>query len=216
MHIYIDEAGVFIPDPNHTATLVAALVIPSDKKVRLFQEFAAMSAPWPRYKGEIKGSKLDEPQIAEVVSLLHRHEALVEINAVDSGLQEKSDLERIKRKVVKGLSVFPNASAAFEETPLQLFVQAYLMQPLIYNVIQNSVSYYARRMPKELKSLHWLVDGKDKTLSDFDLAWSTLAFPSLLRMCLENPFLLLPGGDYSHLDLPPAATTMTTEIISRP
>ena len=73
MHIYIDEAGVFISDPNHTATLVAALVIPTSTKVKLFQEFTAMSAPWPRYKGEIKGSKLDEPHVAQVVSLLHRH-----------------------------------------------------------------------------------------------------------------------------------------------
>src|SRR5882672_8008816 len=169
MHIYIDESGVFKPEKNSKASCVAALVIPSSKKVRLMQDFLVLSANWPKKDGEVKGSLLDEPHIAQVVSLLQRNDVLVEINAIDSGLQSEADLMRVKDNMTKVMFGWATPghpltkellqiAEAYKNTSLQLFIQAFMMQSLIYRVIQHSISYYARRVPKELASFHWVID----------------------------------------------------------
>ena len=73
------------------------------------------------------------------------------------------------------------------------------MQTLVYRVIQNSISYYARRIPKELSHFHWVFDGKDKNITEFENAWSTTIFASVDYQSHEKPFDLLVGGDYSYL-----------------
>ena len=175
------------------------------------KDFLAMSATWPKKNGEIKGSLLDEPHIAQVVSLLQRNDVLVEINAIDSGLQSEADLLTVKdgmTKVIFGWATpghpltkeLLQIAEAYKTTSLQLFIQAFMMQSLIYRVIQHSISYYARRIPKELAGFHWVIDAKDKNITDFEQAWSTVIFPSVAYQSAEKPFDLLVGGDYSYLE----------------
>ena len=98
MHIYIDESGIFRKpaDKDNVASCLAALVIPSSNKVKLIKEFLGMSEDWPREKGEIKGRLLDEDHIAEVVALLQRYDALLEINAIDLGLHTEQEITEFK------------------------------------------------------------------------------------------------------------------------
>lgn len=211
MHIYIDESGIFRPEKNSRASCVAALVIPSSKKVRLLNDYRQLSASWPTEKGEVKGRLLTENQIAQVVSLLQKNDVLLEVNAIDSGLQTEDELLQLKKNMTNILHgwIIPGhpleeeitqIAKAYEETSLQLFIQAFLMQTLIYRVIQHSISYYARRIPKELGVFLWVVDGKDKNISEFEKAWSTVIFPSVAYQSEVKPFDLLEGGDYSYLE----------------
>lgn len=179
MHIFIDESGIFAPLPNNRASVVAALIVPTSKKTTLIQKFLDLSVGWPKEKGEVKGRLLDENQIAQTVALLEAQEVIVEMNAIDSALQTETDLKTIKTnmtKVIKGWvrpghplkAQITQIAEAYEKTSLQLFTQAYLMQTLVYRVIQHSISSYARRIPKELSHFHWIFDGKDKNVTEFE------------------------------------------------
>src|SRR5260370_37704499 len=97
--------------------------------------------------------------------------------------------------------------AGYGKKGIQLFIQAFLMQSLIYEVIQSSLTYYARRIPKELKHFNWLVDQKDKKLHKFEKAWSEITFPSIANLTRQRPLKLLSGGDYSFLQ----SSTPTTQ-----
>ena len=69
MRIYIDEAGNFVPEASGRSifSLVLALVVPSSIEPKLFGEFSALLSSWPNSGTEIKGSKLDEAQAAQLV-----------------------------------------------------------------------------------------------------------------------------------------------------
>src|SRR5689334_7630646 len=98
MHIYFDESGIFRKPANKTnvASCLAALVIPSSRKVRLIKDFLAMSSSWPKENGEVKGRLLDEDQIAETVALLRYYDVVLEVNAIDMGLHNEQDITTFK------------------------------------------------------------------------------------------------------------------------
>jgi len=215
MHVYIDESGVFNPAPDPKASCLAALLIPSGKKARVFRDFVRLSTSWPHEEGEIKGKLLEATHIAQLVELLYRNDALVEISAFDSALQPRNELEAVQKGVSSRIASASGSAtpklkpprrigAAYGNTSLQLFIQAFLMQSLIYETVQSSLSYYARRSPKELKHYNWLVDQKDKKLHKFEKAWSEITFPSIATITRQRFFKLLPGGDYSYLRCEPS------------
>jgi hypothetical protein len=215
MHIFIDESGVFNPAPDPKASCLAALLIPSGNKARVFRDFGRLSASWPHEDGEIKGYLLGATHIVQLVELLHRNDALVEISAFDSALQTRDELEAVQKGVSTRIASAPGwttaklkpprrIGAAYGNTSLQLFIQAFLMQSLIYETVQSSLSYYGRRSPKELKHYNWLVDQKDKKLHKFEKAWSEITFPSIATITRQRPFKLLAGGDYSYLKCEPS------------
>ena len=69
MNIYVDEAGLFVPPKTgHRYSLVLALVIPTANEEELLYEFLRLRDGWPNKAVEIKGSKLNESQAAEVLS----------------------------------------------------------------------------------------------------------------------------------------------------
>ena len=74
MRIYIDEAGNFVPQTSGQSlfSLVLAVVIPSSIEPNLFGEFSALLNSWPHTGTEIKGSKLDETQAAQLIDLVAR------------------------------------------------------------------------------------------------------------------------------------------------
>ena len=78
MNIYIDEAGPFIPPKgNRRYSLVLALVVPAATQTELFYQFLRLRDSWPQQAIEIKGSKLDEDQAAQVMELLAEHKKLL-------------------------------------------------------------------------------------------------------------------------------------------
>lgn len=68
MHIYLDEAGNFIPGVGSHVSCGAALVGPESRTESLFKAFAAAIASWDAANGgrELKGSALNEDHAAAV------------------------------------------------------------------------------------------------------------------------------------------------------
>ena len=213
MHIYFDESGIFRRPANRTnvASCLAALVIPSSVKVKLIRDFQEMSASWPKENGEVKGRLLDEEHIAETASLLRHYDTLLEVNAIDLGMHTEQQITAVKTGTTNIMFgwVTPGhplearlleIAETFRRTSNQLFVEEFLMLTLIPRVIQNAITYYARRIPKELSSFHWTIDAKETTLTQFESAWSDAIFPSIAFQSQTEPFFKVQGGDYSYLD----------------
>ena len=71
MNIYIDESGIFANPNSRSKALscVGALVIPTCSIDKVLSKFADLRNGWLGSTAEIKGSKLNEEQVASVVEL---------------------------------------------------------------------------------------------------------------------------------------------------
>jgi hypothetical protein len=85
MRIYIDEAGPFVvaPSAQPLFSLVLAVVVPSCVEQALFAEFSVLRDGWSNQRGEVKGSKLDESQAAQLIELASRYDVFVNFFAID-------------------------------------------------------------------------------------------------------------------------------------
>jgi len=52
--------------------------------------------------------------------------------------------------------------------PNQLFVQAFLVIELVLKVIEESTLYYVQRLPAELGSIEWIIDQKNRTITEME------------------------------------------------
>jgi len=222
MHIYVDESGVFSnpqSKPN-VASVVAALTVPSTHKVKLFREFSVLAEDLPTEDGEVKGRLLDEAQVESVVSLMRKFDCIVEINAIDIGLHTEDQLTRYQTEICNAVAGWATAerpeefkrrvaeiAAALQKPKSPLFVESFLLMVLIPRILDISMNYYARRLPKELQSYHLVIDAKEKFVTDFERAWSIVIFPSVEHQSKQTPFQRIENGDYTYLqpyyELPP-------------
>jgi hypothetical protein len=215
MHIYIDESGIFSNPANKTnvASCVVALVIPSSKKVKLFNEFKKLTSNWMSPGEEVKGKNLNEDQVAQVVSLLQRFDVILEITAVDLGLLTQDEITNFKKrqadKTIEYVKAETNSDIvtqlyqirdSFNKMSNPLFVQAFIMFMLIPRTLKNAVTYYARRIPKELKSFHWVVDAKGINITEYEQTWSLVLYPIMYTQSLKKPMYFVVGGDYSYFE----------------
>ncbi len=105
MKIYIDEAGSFIPPKgNRRFSLVLALVVPATTEAALFYEFLRLRDDWPEKGVEIKGSKLNEKQAAQVMNLLAAHQVIAEYHAIDMSLHPDDVIEEFKERQAAALT----------------------------------------------------------------------------------------------------------------
>jgi hypothetical protein len=212
MDIYIDESGPFLTSPNrpHRVSAVVALVIPSARSDELFVQFARCVSRWG-LTTEVKGSRLSEPQIAEVIALLSSFDTVVEIQPIDMSMHDPGHIADYRRAQAQGIVEHltsehrPNLvrqvhslKDACMSVPDQLFVQLALTIALISEVYQTATMYYAQRLPEELGAFHWVVDAKDSVPTTVEELWSTLLLPMMQSRSFSRPFVLLKGADYSH------------------
>lgn len=217
MYIYIDESGIFRNPANrdNIASCVSALVIPSSHRRTLFKKFKRLLSKWPPPANgrEIKGSELNEAQIAQVVSLLQRYEVVLETVSIDLGLHTEQEITDFKTmqadKLVADLTAEHQPSLieqAHEQRVYilrmsnQLFVQAFLMWLLIPRFFQKLLLYYSVRIPRELGQFHWVIDAKDKQVTEFERSWSTVIYPVIYSHSLKEPLRMVEGGDYSYFE----------------
>src|SRR6516164_408742 len=105
MKIYIDEAGPFVPPKGkHRYSLVLALVVPAATEADLFYQFLRLRDEWPEKGVEIKGSKLNEKQTAQVMELLAAHEVIAEYHAIDMSLHADEVIEEFKERQAAALT----------------------------------------------------------------------------------------------------------------
>src|SRR5579862_1059555 len=105
MKIYIDEAGAFIPPAGKRRfSLVLALVIPSATEADLFYQFLRVRDGWPQQAIEIKGSKLNEDQAAQVMALLAGHDVIAEYRAIDMAQHPDEIINEFKQRQADALT----------------------------------------------------------------------------------------------------------------
>jgi len=215
MHIYIDESGIFRNPSNqdNVASCIAALAVPTTKKKEVFKQFKKLTHGWGDANGEVKGRTLDEGQIASVIALLQKFDVLLQVIMIDLGLHTEDGITRFKElqagKITEHITdahhpnVIRQANEirdAFIKMPNQLFVQAFLMFPLIPRTLLHMIWYYARRIPEELQWFYWTVDAKGQSKTAYEDAWSTALFPIMSTQSAEDPVSFVEGGDYSYFE----------------
>ena len=135
----------------------------------------------------------------------------MEVTAIDLGLHTDQEITQFKNDIADVVSgwVGPQhplkprileIAEAYRQTSNQLFVEFHLLLTLIPRLVQNAITYYARRMPKELKSFHWVLDAKDTAVTAFERAWSDLLYPSVEYQTKLKPWIEVEGGNYSYFE----------------
>jgi hypothetical protein len=213
MHIYIDESGIFSNPANkdNVACCIAALAVPTTKKKELFKQFKALTRNWRDKNGEVKGSKLDEPQIASVIALLRKFDVILELVVIDLGLHTEDEISKYKDIQVNNMigeippdhnpDVLKRAQgiqSIFAGMSNQLVIQANLMFLLIPRILFHMILYYARRIPEELQWFYWMVDAKNESKNAYEEAWSTALYPVMAGQSAKNPPAFAEGGNYSY------------------
>lgn len=192
---------------------VGALIIPSSKKKAVFSDFEWLKRKWGFSKTEVKGSKLDETQVAQAVEMLKKYDVLFEVSVIDMEYHPDDALADFKSKSVAGIteSLTPehlpeiiaevnNLARSVNAMSNPLFVQAVMLQYLIPRTLQHGLLYYARRIPEELARFYWTIDAKQSTIIDYERAWSLLIYATMSTASLSNPVWFAEGGDYSYFD----------------
>lgn len=211
MHIFIDESGNFVTPnvPSSKVSSVASLIIPDEDLDIIIEKYINLRSSWG-FNHEVKGSKLTEKQISDVIILLRSHNVLVEIVCIDIATHKEENVERYKdiqayklvenlteahhKNIVKQLHEYKDRLA---NLPNQLFLQAMLSIQLMKRILTNATLYYSQCMPKELGSFNWFVDAKNANVekTNYEELWSTLLMP-----IMQSNFKLgqFDEGDYSY------------------
>jgi hypothetical protein len=215
MRIFIDEAGNFVApaDGQSLFSLVLAIVVPSSIEAKFFDEYSRLLAGWTDQPGEIKGSKLDESQAAQLIDLVSSYDVFVKFFAVDMATHTEALVSDFKARQAAGVTAnltpehhppivaqLQGLADAIRRMPNQLLLQAFLMIELVLKVIEESTLYYVQRVPAELGSIAWIIDRKNRTITEMESTWSTLVLPMSESHFARKPLVALIGADYSHFD----------------
>ncbi len=190
-----------------------ALIVPSESEADLCYEFLRLRDSWPKNPVEVKGSRLDESQSAEVIDLLCKYEVLVKFFAVDMATHGEAVVSDLKARQAAGVianltpehnhgitAQLHGLATAIRGMPNQLFLQAFLMIELVLKVIEEGTLYFAQRLPRELGEIKWIVDRKNRTITQMEEMWTTLILPMSETHFGRTPLKTLVEADYSHFD----------------
>jgi hypothetical protein len=216
MHIWIDESGSFaglgkMPSPS----CVGALVVPDAKIPDMLRLYRRLRLSLPKEKGEVKGRLLTARQVAEVVGLLRRAEALFEISVMELGNYTVEDIQKHQDRFARGFGAnitsehndaVRNYVSSSIDTLLglkpPLYVQTLLNFEVLKRTFENATNYFAQRRPVELGNYSWDVDGKEPLTekTPWEKWWSEMLFPIIQARSIAKPFPRVDGFDYSYLD----------------
>ena len=215
MRIYIDEAGPFVPPnpPRSAFSLVLALIVPTAIEKELFYEFLHLRDTWPNQNVEIKGSSLDELQAAQLINLVLRYDVLVQFMALDTSTHPDALVEDFKNRQADGVTAnitrehhpgpvlyLHQLGEAVRSMSNQLFLQAFATWELIIRTIREGTLYLVQRQPQELGDIGWVIDRKDRTITQMEETWSTLILPMSESAFASEPLICIAEADYSHFD----------------
>ena len=216
MRIYIDETGSFVPPPTtnrHSYCLTLALAVPSTIESELFYEFLRLRDVWPNQAVEIKGSGLDESQAAQLIDLVSQYPVLADFFAIDMSTHGDALVERFKNEQAdeitahltpqhhaKLVAKMHDDAAKVRKMPNQLFLQAYLTILLVLNAAQDVPLYYAQRIPSDLGDIGWVIDRKNREITQMEDMWTTYVLPFGESWFAKNPHIRLTESDYSYFN----------------
>lgn len=213
MRIFIDESGTFSGFHELSLGVVGALAVPDSKLAFLEKKYQKIRKRIRTPDGEVKGKQLDEQQVAEIVSLLARNEAVFEVTVIDLSLHTESGVAGYKNALLEGMherlirfseETRPKVAAQLRElaaTPLNLFLQAVALFETIHRIIHHVPLYFVQRRPKDLGTFSWIIDGKDPAkVTNWEKWWSSYAIGALANKSKFRPGARLEGADYSYYD----------------
>lgn len=213
MHIFVDEAGPFVLPRigKWSVSCIGALVIRDIDVDSAFAGFEQIKNGWGLDGAEIKGSKLDEQQVAQLIDLLSGYDMIFEVTAIDMAAQTPYGItkHRLKQadKFVEKLTdkyhenvrkALHNLRKQLRELSNQLYIQTVCSVDLLYRTLQKATLYYVQRYPEELAEFHWVIDAKDKNITPYEEMWQKIILPALQSESFSNPFIQLIGADYDN------------------
>jgi len=215
MHIFIDEAGIFLylkDDPTkHYVSMVGGLIIPDEAYEPICKMLNHLKKQWGII-GEIKGNDLIEQEVNLLAELLDKYDVLFISVIIDAKFLDKVIIGQSKASLIQTIlsnisphhhpstvNLLKEHGKGVEKMAEQLYVQWYALRALIIRVHQLSTLYYAQRCPKELGSFRWVIDAKDKKGLTKDEKWfnDTLKF-FIQGIGQRSPLKMLQDADYSY------------------
>jgi hypothetical protein len=164
----------------------------------------------PKEKGEVKGKRLSEEQVIEVVALLRKVGCLFEVAVIDMGLHTEEQL--LLHKVLQEKAITAHLTSdhhpklaeqvrelrrQLETMPLQLYVQSVAMGAVVYNTLNHADLYYAFHKAPELGEYHWTIDAKERSkVTRWEEWWQNVILPMLESHSFREPFIQAEGADY--------------------
>lgn len=191
---------------------LGALILASHRLPKLFKKYERLRVSLPKRKGEVKGSLLNEIQVAMVVELLRKNGAVFCASMIDLAGHTVEDIASHRNGRIESLALnltdghtqelrvsvasLQQRMAGFSD---QLYVQGVVMIDLLYRIMQDMIVYHCQRFPQELAEFHWVIDAKDPAVvTNWEDWWSNTLVIWLQAMSLAKPGAMLPGGDYRH------------------
>jgi Protein of unknown function (DUF3800) len=182
MHFFIDEGGTFTP--NAGWSIVCSLALPHKEVGPARREIDFRSRQWPRRECELKGGALSAENLIELVDILFRRGAVLHVCGIDVAQENADEIARHKANQAEGITRYlvpthhPRMVTqvwelrnALERMSTQLYVQCVVMSELIATAVQETLSYFAQRRPRELARFQWTVDAKDPVRVSPQEAW---------------------------------------------
>jgi hypothetical protein len=217
MFIYIDESGTFAypRTHRHSYACAGALTIPERRHGTVLKSFKTLTRKWGLLGKEIKGRKLNETQVAQVIHLLIENGAKFHACATDMLYYTPSLVNSRKDEQAKRLLAnvtdqhHPNLvhqlndiGDKIRQMPDQLFIQLCVMIDLVNTHLHDMMIYFAKQEPSELGSFRWVADrkGNDKTI--YEELWQDLLTPVIQGRQFSDDFnnkiIFLEDGDYDY------------------
>lgn len=213
MNIFIDESGTFSIPSNRewSVSCICALVVPEQETDEVFFGFKKLKEKWGIKDEEIKGSKLNELEIASLISFLSQFDVIFEVTAIDMMMQTAERMTA--HRTTQADMITKNVTAQHKPTLVQslrevqnrlrnlsnqLYVQAICSFELLGKVIQKATLYFAQRKPKELAEFYWVIDAKDEKITQYEELWKKVVLPILQSKSFRKSFLQLEEANYSY------------------
>jgi len=211
--IFIDESGAFVPSPPARPRFcaVTAVMLRSRLVAQFEERLRTMRADWEIDGDEVKGSALNEQQMAEVLRTFDAYDMTAFAAVVDTGMHPPERLKAYRLESEQGMlraltpehnenaRTFVNDLVArLTALPDQLALQAYTTMVPIERLIREMPTYYATRSPSEVAMFRWTLDAKsDKGETGVEAFWKRLVCPYLQTTFITNPSMAVEGLDYS-------------------
>lgn len=145
------------------------------------------------------------------MKLLAAHNVIAEYYVIDMALHTSEVIDDFKARQAASLTehLTPMHSAGVvrrlhEEAqvirtmPNPLFVQAFVTIKLILEMLDTAINYFAQRRPSELGRFAWMIDQKDRSLTQMEQLWTTLILPFGESQSARHPFAEVDGFDYRY------------------
>ena len=212
MNIFVDEAGSFVPAnvPDSWSTIVA-YVSPEIDRVHINSLISSLRREYGG-GGEVKINDIPETRFAKFLGDLADLRGIAFCVAADAqtGTEQniKSHQQKQADKVVEHIEKLVHETArrglrhlSDEVRALspQLYTQLICQVELFHDVLVNSVSFYATRIPATLARIRWRIDRKDVVQTAYEKAFRMI-LPALLQTkSLREPMIMIKdAGDYRH------------------